>query len=54
MRTAILMGCFCIADAIRIDWFPKDGSSIKFIVTLFLLFFIFDILEFTNKMKRKS
>lgn len=54
MRTAIIMGCFAIADAIRSDWFPKDGNIIRIVVIFVLVLMAMDTFEFLKNLSKKS
>lgn len=49
MRTAILLGLFAIADAIRKDWL-SDKDVISFLAIAFVIMAIMDISEFIKKM----
>lgn len=55
MRTAIFLGCICIAEAIRYDWFTsKLESSQNFLVVILLAMIIMDIFDFLLQSNKKK
>lgn len=53
MRTVILVGLICVADAIRKDWIVQGQNTVNILSTLIVVVAFMDLVDFVkNNMKK--